>query len=408
MIEDNTSRARRPSQALRKYRRVKSHMTSMSITIWFAFIVMYASVVVSFKVYQEGYLNTEFFTDRPNLPFATDTNRWSDGYTSTSGSGEISSSHFQLYSGAIGNTSDRYLKFATYMADAAIQGLAGYGAGEAQQEDAKVVILNKLAEDPNLEAPKKTFTVYAAIKWNPSNFAIQEGEYYKIEVLGNASTNTEQFWYDGGIRVNADGYRSYYDAVSNCFISLGRCRSHLKKKRRLPQGNWMGLVCSIGEFVRPAEEIAPGDEKVGKYLPLDEASLAETLFFIGLGTEFRAEYTGQLICFANDAHTLYWNNRGTIDVTATRLSWPPTAEVYYQGLYLPACDSALAVYANKGDDVNGPIKCNPNGGGTGWPKAAIAGLSAQYGSGQPDFLMNDDDGGNNLNPRDAIDVQAYR
>ena len=28
--------------------------------------------------------------------------------------------------------------------------------------------------------------------------------------------------------------------------------------------------------------------------------------------EFRANYTGQLICFANDAHTLYWNNYGQL------------------------------------------------------------------------------------------------
>ena len=48
-----------------------------------------------------------------------------------------------------------------------------------------------------------------------------------------------------------------------------------------------------------------GNEKFGKYLPLNEAVLTETLFYVGLGVEFRAEHTGQLICFANDAHTLY-------------------------------------------------------------------------------------------------------
>ena len=254
---------KRPSQAKRAAIRVHQKTTMVSLVVWGLFLAMYCTVAYGFELFQEGYLNLERNIERPNLPFATDTNRWSDGYTSTSGTGELSSSHFPVYKGAIGNTSDRYLKFASYMADAAIQGLAGYGAGEATQEDARVVILNKLANDPDLPAPQKTFTVYAAIKWNPSNFAIQEGETYKIEVLGNQTGRSDQFWYDGGIRVNADGYQSYYDAVSNCFISLGRCRSHLKKKRRLPEGNWMGLVCSIGEFVRPAEEIAPGDEKVG-------------------------------------------------------------------------------------------------------------------------------------------------
>jgi hypothetical protein len=84
--------------------------------------------------------------------------------------------------------------------------------------------------------------------------------------------------------------------------------------------------------------------------------------------------------------TLYWNNRGTIEVTATRLSWPPTSEVYYQGLYLPACDSAIAVYANKGNDVSGPMKCNPSGGGTGWSLSDIKGNTASYSSGEPSFL----------------------
>jgi hypothetical protein len=358
----------------------------MPFIIWGILFVMYIQCVTGYDAFQEGYLNLKRNIDRPNLPFTYISNRYSDGYTSTSGSGEVTSSHFQIYSGAIGNTTDRYQKFASYMADAALQGLGGVGESDAIRENARVRILNQLAINPNLPAPVKTFTVYAAIKWNPSNFAIQEGETYRIDVLGSQTGTSNQFWYDGGIRVNADGYKSYYDAVSNCFISLGRCRSHLKKKRRFAKGNWMGLVCSIGEFVRPAEEIAPGEEKIGKYLPLDEATLTESLFFVGLGVEFRAETTGQLICFANDAHTLYWNNRGTIDVTATRVSWPPKSDIYYQGLYLPACDSALAVYANKGNDINGPMKCNPTGGGTGWKKSDITSQSARYGSGQPDFL----------------------
>ena len=51
------------------------------------------------------------------------------------------------------------------------------------QEDARVVILNKMALDPNLPAPVKTFNVFAAIKWNPSNFAIQEGETYVMSLI---------------------------------------------------------------------------------------------------------------------------------------------------------------------------------------------------------------------------------
>ena len=31
-------------------------------------------------------------------------------------------------------------------------------------------------------------------------------------------------------------------------------------------------------------------------------------------------YIGQLICFANDAHTTYWNNYGDIKATVVRVS----------------------------------------------------------------------------------------
>lgn len=326
----------------------------------------------------EGFLNKERNVDRPNLPYSIDSNRIADGFSSTSASGEVSSPHFPTYSGAIANTDDRYGRFATYMADAALQGLGGVGAGEAEQEDAKVEVLNQLAANPDLPAPTKNFTVRAPIKWNPSDMAVQEGETYKLEVLG------DQYWFDGGIQVDAAGYEAYYDAISACYIALGRCRPHLKKKRRLPGSNWMALLCSIGEYVIPAEEIKPGKEKNGKYLPLDEATLAETIFEVGLGVEFRAEYTGQLICFANDAQSMYWNNNGDIIVTATRTSWPPSAEVYYQGLYLPSCDSALVVYVNRGvNDNNDPSKiaCNPTGGGAGWPYENIVATTANYGTG---------------------------
>ena len=343
----------------------------------------------AYDAFQEGYLNIERNDDRPNLPYTTDTNRYSDGYSSTSGSGELSSPHFPEYVGAIANTSDRFRRFAAYMEDAAYQGIAGFGESENIQEIAKVATLNRLAQDgADTSNPQKNFTVFAALKWNPSDFAIQEGETYRVEILGSQTGLSDQFWFDGGIRVNGDGYESYYDAISSCYIALGRCRSHLKKKRRFIDGNWMGLICGIGEFVQKAEEVKPGDEDKGRYLPLDEATVGETLFYVGLGVEFYAEYTGQLICFANDAHTLYWNNQGSIEVTATRLSWPPTSETYYQGLLLPSCDSALVTYANRGDNENGTMACNPTGGGSGWVYENIVATDASYGTGAPDFITD--------------------
>jgi hypothetical protein len=44
---------------------------------------------------------------------------------------------------------------------------------------------------------------------------------------------------------------------------------------------------------------------------------------VGLNKTFTAQATGELVCFANDALGLYWNNEGMINATVTLLTWPP-------------------------------------------------------------------------------------
>ena len=216
--------------------------------------------------------------------------------------------------------------------------------------------------------PSTTFEVYAAMKWNPSNFAIQEGETYNISAQAIPGAPLEsQTWTDGGIRVDADGYSAEYDSLSNCYVALGRCRGYLKMRRRLQTAKWMSLICAIGEFVRPVQEVLPGSEDETRFVPLDESQVQKTLFDVGLGvTDFPARYNGQLICMANDAHNLYWNNKGYIEVTVTRTSWPPpNSTIVYKALKKPACDSAFAVYKSYKNNGNWS-ECNPNGGGAGW------------------------------------------
>ena len=283
------------------------------------------------------------------------------------------------------------MHFSDYKKSADDQGICVQGEGDARREDARLAITS-LPNYKSLPIPEKTFPVYAAIKWNPSDFAIQEGETYSVNVLGDMTGYGTSFWYDGGLRVNAAGYQSYFDAVSSCFVGLGRCRSHLKKKRRLPTAQWMSLVCAIGRFVRPLYDSQPGLEDKYRWLPLDESELQETIFNVGKGTTFRAVYSGQLICFANDAQTLYWNNAGYLNVSVSRTpdGWPPKSDSYYRELYLPACDSAQVVYKNKGiNNNNDPskVKCNPNGGGSGWSQANIVANSARYGSGATDSYL---------------------
>eukprot|EP01038_Epipyxis_sp_PR26KG_P009633 gene9633-12971_t len=329
------------------------------------------------------------YNDKRNistLPVGTDTNRYADGFTSTSAQ-ETTSPHFPYYRGSSANVSDRYLRYTRYMLSAAEQGIAGYGDGDEVRESARLKIINQPGYE-NFPKPNKTFTVYAAIKWNPSDFAVQEGETYNITVFGSDQGYSSQFWYDGGLRVNSEGYSSYFDAVSNCYVGMGRCRPHLKKKRRLPDANWMSLCCSIGQFVRPLTEVEPGKEEQYRWMPLDEATLQETIFHVGQSVEFRAVYTGQLICFANDAHTLYWNNVGSLDVTVTRVSWPPKNETTYLAKKLPACDSAQVVYQYLQSENKTYPECNPNGGGSGWKKANIDSTTGSYGSGAPKSVLN--------------------
>lgn len=325
----------------------------------------------------------------PAVPFIVNTNRYGDGITTTSAF-TSTSPRFPYYTGAVANVSDRYLRYTEYKKSAAEQGIAMIGDGLQQREEARLKITNI----PNYEllpAPSKEFMVYAAVKWNPSDFAIQEGEVYNVTVFGEHNGYSDQLWYDGGIRVNSEGYSSYFDAISNCYVGMGRCRSYLKKKRRLPSANWMSLACAVGEFVRPLTEIEAGKEDQYRWMPLDESTLIETIFNVGRTVQFRAVYSGQLICFANDAHTLYWNNHGQIKVTVTRVSWPPTNTTVYEDFLLPACDSAQVVYHNHGDNTPGPgkVKCNPRGGGSGWKIEEVLNTAGTYGSGAPSYIYDD-------------------
>jgi hypothetical protein len=285
---------------------------------------------------------------------------------------------------------DRYKHYTAYTQSAAEQGISIAGAGDRVREDAKLAIVN-LPNYQDLPKPSKTFPVLAAVKWNPSDFAIQEGETYNITVHGSRTGYSTQFWSDGGIRVNSEGYSSYYDAISHCYVGMGRCRPHLKKKRRLPSANWMSLACAIGEFVRPLTEVKVANIPSYRWIPLDEATLTETIFNVGRTVQFRAVYSGQLICFANDAQTLYWNNKGQIDVTVTRESWPPSPQAVYFDSLLPACDSAQVVYKNFGRNLpnESKVKCNPNGGGSGWKLSDVLNTEGGYSSGAPPSILFD-------------------
>ncbi|CAM9710269.1 unnamed protein product [Ectocarpus sp. 4 AP-2014] len=282
-------------------------------------------VVRAYAVYEDGTIEQSLpgsasdSRGLPNSPFSVDSNRLSDGFSSVSPLSTTSPS-FPLYRNGTddsGNEPSRYWANLT-MTSRLEQGVATRGAGSFETAVARY---NALQESYSSEKPSVTFPVHAWRRWNPSGFAIQQGETYAVQVPG------EQYWEDGRIRADAAGYSTYYDAVDACWVANGRCRSYLHGSQpRVPAqyARWMELVCGIGDFVTALREAMPGEER---YLParepIDGESLQASLMAVGRNLTFVAAATGELVCFANDAEGLYGNNRASLNVTVTRESWPP-------------------------------------------------------------------------------------
>jgi len=134
-----------------------------------------------------------------------------------------------------------------------------------------------------------TFPVFAAITWNIlQNFTLVEKSCYTIVA------NKTQQWCDGNLCSNAYGYNTYFDPISNCYVSGGTCRSRIILRHKTAKR--LRLICGIK------------DDDVEESILLDE-------FDIGLEKEICVKHSGSLVCYANDAYTGYWNNQGQIDVS---------------------------------------------------------------------------------------------
>jgi len=203
---------------------------------------------------------------------------------------------------SINNKVEHYNK---YIKSALLQGFWPYDDNPIRDSDTNT----------NTNIINVTFPVYSAIKWNPSGFYIRAEHSYKI------MADLAGIWYDGGIATSYVGYKSWFDSVSNCYVGASRCRSHLRFKRRFSEANWFALVCGIGTLLQPVILPNIGDYIDTRFLPLDETSFYNTFFVIDKddGVEFVSKWSGELVCFANDAHNLYWNNAGFINVTVSNI-----------------------------------------------------------------------------------------
>uniref|UniRef100_A0A7S2D7Z9 Uncharacterized protein n=1 Tax=Florenciella parvula TaxID=236787 RepID=A0A7S2D7Z9_9STRA len=280
----------------------------------------------SYEVYVDEYANPGKLPGHkgdqrglPNLPFTVDTNRQSDGISTVSPL-TMTSPSLPYYTESaffdefgVTSVENRRTHFHLTQLSQEEQGIAERGAGDAARENAAY----KRVMRGNLEYfPNATFGVHADTRWNPSAFAIQAEETYQVEVRG------AQDWIDGLIRTDADGYDAHYDAVSRCHVAAGRCRSYLKQPLRLKEGRWFQLICGVGNYVWKLQEAAA---EADRFLRLMEDEFSDSVFAVGGNHTFRATHTGELVCFANDANGLYFNNAGALNVTVTRLSWPPLA-----------------------------------------------------------------------------------
>ena len=273
--------------------------------------------VTGYAIYEDEYNNlhlpgsAEDERGMPNAPYTVDVNRESDGVSSVSPL-TTSSPSFPLYTasdnyaqfGIVSQAELQARKYHAYLVsqNQKDQGIAPPEAGERDVEIAATERLKQLGDKKPVYLPSKTFKVVSAEPWNPSAFAIQQYEKYRIEVKqicsepglrGGCNVDTDchdysdsdsdllgcsdQRWIDGLVEANADGYVSRYDAVSRCFVAAGRCRGYLKSQLRLSNAGarWFQLVCGIGNYISNLQDVALD---LNRMMPLQEAEFGDSLF----------------------------------------------------------------------------------------------------------------------------------
>lgn len=120
--------------------------------------------------------------------------------------------------------------------------------------------------------------VDAGKRWNPSNIQVSAGERYRVMA-------SDHEWFDAGLEATAAGWDGNW--LLKAFKPLIRCR----------EGRWFQLIGALGTSERP-------------------------LFPLGIDAEWviPAGEDVELTLFANDVIGMYWNNRGFVEVTVTRLA----------------------------------------------------------------------------------------
>lgn len=127
----------------------------------------------------------------------------------------------------------------------------------------------------------RSLDVLAREKRNGTGIEVATGERYAFRAKGE--------WTDLSIRCGPDGYATR-DAplLSRWFLTL------FERRRRLRAENWFVLAGVVGSDDTAAFRIG------------------------GRLDDWRPNASGELLCFANDVPSAYFNNRGSITLTVTR------------------------------------------------------------------------------------------
>lgn len=121
-----------------------------------------------------------------------------------------------------------------------------------------------------------TIEVCSREKWNDTGIQVSAGETYRFEATGE--------WDDASHRCGPEGYDS-----PNFILRAA------EKLRRVPNARWFALIGVVNHDL-------------------------STAFVIGQGVQQTFAASGPLSCFANDVSFMYWNNKGSVKLTITKIS----------------------------------------------------------------------------------------
>jgi len=162
------------------------------------------------------------------------------------------------------------------------------------------------------QGESKEFSVFAAPHWNETGLYLQAGIEYEFKASGQ--------WLDRTIKCGpagtSDGKFHVGEVVHLAGALWGNVERIVQKAtkneqadfngtRRVESLPWFALVGAIANGGNPTADGTPQPHEI---IPIKD------------GCRYTPEKSGYLYCFANDAWHFYDNNRGSVNLTITRLT----------------------------------------------------------------------------------------